>query len=142
MSGPLKGQCLCGACRFSAAPGPRGGGACHCGMCRKWSGGIFLGVDCGESVEFERGAPLGRYHGSAWGERVFCKECGSSMMWQTQDGTHQNVSIQCFEDPGQFDIGFEGFIDRKPRNYALAGERRTMTEAEIYAIYAPKGGEA
>ncbi|WP_298429457.1 GFA family protein [uncultured Jannaschia sp.] len=141
MADTLSGRCLCGACAFTARPdGPAGTGACHCGMCRKWSGGIFMSVDCGDSVAFEDGAPLGRFRGSDWGERVFCTACGASLLWQLQDGTHQHVSIQCFEDPGQFEIGVEVFIDKKPGNYALAGDRKTMTEAEVFALYASEGG--
>ena len=138
MSDPLTGQCLCGACTFTATPGPQGAGACHCGMCRKWSGGIYMSVDCGDSVHFEAGAPVKSYKGSPWGERVFCGECGSSLLWQTQDGANQSVSIQCFDDPARFEIGIELFIDRKPTNYALAGQRKTMTEAEMFAMYAPQ----
>jgi len=136
----LTGTCLCGATRFTARLGPdgvRGAGTCHCGMCRKWSGGMYMSVDCGDSVSFAEGAPLGRYRGSAWGERVFCKECGASLLWQTQDGQNQHVSIQCFDDPGQFELSSEIFIDRKPANYALAGTRQTMTEAEVFAMFAP-----
>ncbi|WP_224823387.1 GFA family protein [Cognatishimia sp. MH4019] len=132
----LTGSCLCGASTFEAELGPMGAGACHCGMCRKWSGGVYLSVDCGESVKFKEGAPLGSYKGSEWGERVFCKDCGSSLLWQTQDGKNQHVSIQCFEDPSQFEIGMELFIDRKPSSYALEGERNKMTEAEIFAMFA------
>ena len=140
MEDRLTGQCMCGACSFTAELGPMGAGACHCGMCRHWSGGIYLSVDCGASVEFAEGSPVASYKGSTWGERKFCTTCGSSLLWQTQDGANQHVSIQCFEDPGQFEIGIEVFIDRKPPNYALAGERKSMTEAEIFAMYGG-GGE-
>ncbi|GIT92907.1 aldehyde-activating protein [Jannaschia pagri] len=139
MAETLTGRCLCGACTFTAQEGPQGAGVCHCGMCRNWSGGIFLSVDCGTSVEFAEGSPVGSYKGSAWGERIFCKDCGSSLLWQTQDGANQHVSIQCFEDPSRFDLGIELFIDRKPANYALMGERQTMTEAQVFAMFAPEG---
>ena len=68
--------------------------------------------------------------------RGFCKTCGSSILWQTQDGANQHVSIQCFEDPAQFDLKIELFIDRKPASYALEGARQTMTEAEVFAMFA------
>ncbi len=132
----LSGACLCGKCQFTAREGALGAGACHCDMCRKWSGGMFMSVDCGESVQFEDGAPISSYKGSEWGERVFCAECGSSILWQTQDGKNQHVSIQMFEDPSQFEIGIELFIDTKPANYALAGERKVMTRAQVFADYA------
>ncbi len=139
MADALKGTCMCGACKFTATPtvGGLGAGACHCGMCRKWSGGMYLSVDCGSSVTFDEGAPVGSYKGSEWGERLFCRECGSSLLWQTQDGQNQHVSIQAFDDPGQFEIGMQVFIDKKPGNYALAGETKTMTEAEVFAMFAP-----
>ena len=135
----LSGKCLCGACSFTAVQTDLGGGICHCGMCRKWSGGMLLSVGCGASTVFEDGALLGSYKGSGWAERVFCKECGSSLMWQTQDGQHQNVSIQAFEDPSQFKLEKQIFIDRKPSNYDLANETAMMTEAEVFAMFAPQG---
>ena len=136
----LSGQCLCGACQFVATPKSLEAGVCHCRMCRQWTGGIFLSTDCGSSVRFADDAPIASYKGSNWGERVFCAECGSSMVWQTQDGDNQNVSIQCFDDPEQFTIDHEIFIDRKPANYALAGTHKTMTEAEVFAMFAPDAG--
>ncbi len=136
---PLKGTCLCGACTFEATPAGDAG-VCHCGQCNRWTGGMFINVYCGSSVVFDAGAPLGSYKGSAWGERVFCKICGSSLVWQTQDGAHQSVSVQTFEDPGQFALTTQIFIDRKPRSYALANTTENMTEAEVMAKYAPEGG--
>ncbi|WP_342075256.1 GFA family protein [Yoonia sp. SS1-5] len=136
MADALNGSCLCGACTFTASLTDQGAGACHCGQCRKWSGGIYMSVGCTD-VTFNDDAPLGSYKASEWGERVFCKTCGSSIMWQTQDGAHQHVSIQTFDDPGQFEIGVEVFIDRKPSNYALSNQTKTMTEAEVFAMFMP-----
>ncbi|MEP2030089.1 MAG: GFA family protein [Paracoccaceae bacterium] len=135
----LKGACMCGACQFTATPTAMTAGACHCGMCRKWSGGMYLAVACGSSVVFDKGAPLGSYKGSDWGERIFCKDCGSSLVWQTQDGQNQNVSMQAFEDPSQFKLDTQIFVDRKPGNYDLANETAMMTEAEVFAMFAPQG---
>ncbi|MEJ6392271.1 GFA family protein [Gymnodinialimonas sp. 2305UL16-5] len=136
MSTPQTGTCLCGACTFTAVPMDNAG-ACHCGMCRKWSGGMYLSVSC-EDVKIAEGAPIGIYRGSPWGERVFCRECGASLMWRSQDGAHNNVSIQAFEDPSQFELEMQLFIDKKPANYALTNQTKTMTEADVFALYAPQ----
>ncbi len=133
----LSGSCLCGKCNFEAEADTATGGACHCGMCRKWSGGILTTVECGSSVKFADGAPTGTYRASEWGERIFCRGCGSSLVWQTQDGNYQHVSMQAFDDPEQFDLTMQVFIDQKPGNYALANETKTMTEAEVFAMFAP-----
>jgi hypothetical protein len=101
---------------LTAAP-ELGAHACHCGNCRKWSGGKFLAVRCGTSVVFNQDAPLARYGSSDWAERVFCARCGSSLVWQMKDGSGQIVSIQAFESPGDFGIDLyphaacaEGFV--------------------------------
>ena len=135
----LRGKCLCGACTLTATPTSNDAGVCHCGQCNKWTGGMFINVYCGNSVVFDEGSPVGSYKGSEWGERIFCKKCGSSLVWQTQDGAHQSVSIQAFDDPAQFALTSQIFIDRKPRCYALANETEDMTEAEVMAKYAPDG---
>jgi hypothetical protein len=137
----MKGHCLCGACKFTATPDAMESGACHCGMCRHWSGGIFMSVGCGETVKFEEETNLGRYRGSPWGERIFCTQCGSSLVWQTQDGKFQHVSVQAFEDPGDFKLTLEVFHDRKPGSYAFVNETKKMTEAEVFAMFAPPPGD-
>ena len=137
MTQSLNGKCLCGAVTFSAVPKKMKMGVCHCSMCRRWSGGTFMAVECGESVQFNDGAPLGRYRGSAWGERIFCQECGSTILWQMQNGQHQNVSAQAFDDPSVFAFTSQIFIDRKPANYEFANETKMLTEAEVMAMYAP-----
>ena len=132
----LKGTCLCGACTFTAIPGTEAG-VCHCGMCRRWTGGMFIVAECGDSLEFDADIPLVRYSSSEWGERAFCGKCGSSIAWLAKDGSLAVVSIQAFEDPSRFKITSQICIDRKPDNYALANETATMTEAELFAKFAP-----
>lgn len=131
------GQCLCGACRLSATPMGEAT-ACHCGMCRKWTGGIFIAVTSDSPVTFNDDAPLGIYRSSEWGERVFCKSCGSSLVWRSQDGAHQHVSVQAFDDPARYPLTTEIFIDSKPDSYSFAGSHRTMTGAEVMAMFAPQ----
>jgi len=143
MAKTLKGRCLCGATTFTATPKDMEFGACHCGMCRHWSGGVFMSVDCGDTVRFDDDSHLGRYRGTPWGERLFCKQCGSSLVWQTQDGQFQQVSVHAFDNPDDFKLTHEVFHDRKPGNYAFANDTRKMTEAEIFALFAPpEGGPA
>lgn len=133
----LQGQCLCGAVRFTAVP-KEGAGACHCNMCRRWTGGINIAVDLSEPPVFADESKLGVYRSSDWAERLFCSECGSSIMYRTVDGAHNVASVQCFDDPSQFPLESEIFIDEKPSSYALAGEHPRMTGAEFMAMVAPK----
>jgi hypothetical protein len=116
--------------------------ACHCGNCRKWSGGVFLSVRCGTSVVFNDDAPLVSYVSSEWAERVFCGRCGTSLVWQMRDGSAQIVSIQAFDDPAAFEFTLQMYIDHKPPTYDFANRTEMLTEADVIAKYATSGGES
>jgi hypothetical protein len=69
------GTCLCGAVTFTADIKPKIS-ACHCGMCRKWTGGVFLTVQA-RDVRFTGEDAIATYTSSDWAERGFCSRCGS-----------------------------------------------------------------
>jgi len=118
---PMTGRCMCGACDFAAVPTTLESGACHCEMCRKWAGGVFMAVSATDVV-FSDASPLKVYDSSDWGERVFCSTCGSTLVWQTKDGTS------------------EIFIDSKPDAFAFVGDHARLTKADVMAKYAPDAG--
>lgn len=128
-----QGQCLCGAVRFDAVVAVREFGACHCSMCRRWTGGVFLAVEC-ESVEVQDGAPLGVYSSSEWGERCFCSACGTTVMWRSKDGAHNAVSLQSFDNPSDFTFASQIFVDEKPSSYSFSNTTQNMTGPEFIAM--------
>lgn len=128
-----RGACLCGAVGFSADLKALEVGTCHCSMCRKWSGGVFMAVEC-NSVEFDADAPFGVYRSSEWGERCFCTKCGSSLLWRSVDGAHFAVSLQAFEKPEEFKFVSQIFIDEKPANYSFSEATQNMTGPEFIAM--------
>jgi hypothetical protein len=132
------GSCLCGAVRFTATPEKAEMAICHCGMCRRWSGGVFMGVDCSGGFEIEDDQNVGVHQSSDWGERGFCKVCGSTLFWRMRDGSSVHVSPQALDDPAAFDLTLEIFIDEKPANYAFANGTKKLTGAEIMAMFAGK----
>lgn len=136
MSTAMKGSCLCGAVRFSATPDRMEMGVCHCSMCRKWSGGTFMAVSC-DAVEIEDETHVKAFQSSGWGERLFCNQCGSTLIWRTQDKSHSAVSAQAFDDPAAFDFTGEIFVDCKPKNFAFSNSTKKMTEAQVLAKFAP-----
>jgi len=132
---PMSGRCLCGAIKFSAAATGMAMTACHCGMCRRWAGGALMTVDCAGELMLEGAENLAVYRSSEYGERCFCKTCGTTLFWRMQDGSLTEISAQAFDDPGAFHFAQEIFIDEQPGNYAFAGHRKRLTGAEFFAQF-------
>jgi hypothetical protein len=137
----LSGRCLCGAVRFTAAPQERTFGACHCSMCRRWTGGPFLAVDCGDTVAIDDTASLGVYRSSAWAERCFCVKCGTVLFYRLVGKSHYFVSAEAFDDPKDFDFTSQVFIDEKPAYYEFANATKTMTGPEVFAAFSASQGD-
>ena len=134
----VTGGCLCGAVRFEAKGVNPHYHACHCGMCRRWGGGPFPGVDVG-SVRFTGEDSLARYDSSDWAVRGFCRRCGTSLFYYFKPDDRYVLCAGSFDNQSTFELTGEIFIDHKPPGYAFAGERSTMTEAEVLAKY---GGDS
>jgi hypothetical protein len=131
------GRCLCGAVQFEVGEMESHYHACHCAMCRRWSGGApFFSVEC-RDVELPSTAALGRYRSSSWAERGFCRECGSTLFYWFRPADSYAVSIGCFDDVEDLELSREIFIDRKPKSYALAGDHERWTEAETFERLTP-----
>ena len=80
---PHTGSCLCGAARFRFDAPVTEAAACHCSMCRKWSGGILMAVEVpADDLEVMAGDTIRIYPSSDWGERAFCTECGSGLWFR------------------------------------------------------------
>lgn len=133
------GRCLCGAIRFTAKGLGSEFGACHCGMCRRWSGGPLLALQT-ESVEWSEGEEtLQTFKSSPWAERAFCPTCGTNLFYRvTAPGPHQgaiHLALGTLDDQSGMSLSSELFIDIKPEGYAFEGEHRRLTEAEVMAMY-------
>jgi len=134
----MTGSCLCGAIKFTATFASNGIGACHCGMCRKWSGGPWLGIDCGTSVSFTGEDKLSVYNSSDWAERGFCSECGSSLFYRVKKTGQHFMAAGLFDNTDELILDHQIFIDRKPAYFDFANETENLTEAEVLALYASK----
>ena len=130
------GGCLCGSVRYELTETPEAYAACHCGMCRKFSGGIELGIQVmPDGVKFIPTQTLAIYESSDWAERGFCTSCGSSIFWRlTAEGEMQgmfSIAAGSLDDMSGMEFGAEVYIDHKPASHEFAGERDRMTEAEV-----------
>lgn len=129
---------MCGAVRYDAKDVKTEASACHCSMCRRWSGGVFVAVSAG-SVEWHDDGALKIIRSSEWAERGFCDRCGSSMFYRiVADGPMKGATTVAFgtlDDQSAIEITREWYIDLKPDAYTLEGEREGLTEAQIIEMF-------
>ncbi len=132
----MKGSCLCGAVSIAAAEQAEIN-ACHCGMCQRWGGGPLLSVHCGGDLQISGTASVAVFKSSDWAERAFCVNCGTHLYYRLVPANDYAVPVGLFQDGPAFLFTEQIFIDRKPSYYAFANQTALLTEAEVFAKYAP-----
>ena len=134
-SSAITGHCLCGAVSItvSGQHDPRVG-ACHCRMCQRWSGGLFL---CFTAAAVTVTGEVTRYRSSAFAERAFCPRCGSHLWF---NDVEEGGEPECYEFmPGLFDaarnwpLRSEIYVDRALASVHLVGDHRRKNRAEYEA---------
>jgi len=135
------GACLCGKVTYTTKL-KSGIGACHCGMCRKWSGGIFMAVHAEGEIDVTGEENIGTYRSSEWAERAFCKACGTNLYYRllphpAMPSGETILSAGSLDTQENLVFDHEVYVDHNPDWYKLEGEenRHRMTEAEIVAMY-------
>lgn len=136
----VKGKCLCGAVTFAATTKTNHIGACHCSMCRTWSGGVVFALEDASDLKISGEENMTVYKSSDWGERCFCGKCGTNLFWRSSQFGHTAVMAGALEDQAGLKFVSEIFVDAKPAHYAFANDTKKMTEAEFLAQFAGAGG--
>lgn len=141
------GGCLCGAVRFDAALAAPDFGACHCEMCRRWTGSALLGMPLpADAITWRGEQHIARIQSSDWVERGFCSRCGSGLFYRvtTATGTAAKIElpIGLLDDADGLNFTNEIYIDHKPDSYAYAGEgRKMMTRQDCVEAFGALGDE-
>lgn len=132
----LKGSCLCGAVNISMQVKDNGVGVCHCGMCRRWTGGPLFAIECDQGLTLDGETNVSVYASSEWAERGFCKQCGTHLFYRLKDGSLYAVPPGLLESTDALVFDQQIFIDEKPAYYEFANKTRMLTGAEVFARFA------
>ncbi len=127
------GKCLCGAVEISISAAADKIGACHCTMCRRFSGGsAFMAVHGTEQIDAKGAEHIGRYKSSDWAERGFCTQCGTPLFYHLTVGTMEYFySAGLFQnDDKDFKVNLEIFVDQKPDFYDFANAQSQRKTSE------------
>lgn len=127
-----QGSCLCGAVHLTVKAMSQNVGACHCNMCRKWSGGPFLAVDCGDGVIFEGNENISVFSSSDWAERGFCHNCGTHLFYRLKQNQQHFIPIGLLEESDSLVFDHQVFIDEKPPFYGFENKTHNMTGQELF----------
>jgi hypothetical protein len=138
----LKGQCMCGAVRFTAQSVQTDFAACHCKMCQRWAGSALLATTVrGDDLTWIGQDHIARFQSSDWAERAWCTNCGSGLWYRiTAQGPHQGeyeIPVGLFDDTTGMRLVREIFTDRKSEAFAFAGDHEMLTEAQVIALFGP-----
>ncbi len=132
----MTGKCLCGAVTFSATTEKPSVVACHCDMCRRWSAGPFMALNC-NSVTFGSEDSISTIRSSDWAERGFCNKCGSNLFYHIVGNSDYQIAAGLLDDQSKLRLSLQVFTDERPDFYEFANETKMMTGAEVFALYAP-----
>jgi hypothetical protein len=127
----MEGNCLCGAVVIKANANTDIE-ACHCGMCRRWSGGPLLGVRCGTSMEIAGIDNVATFDSSEWAERAFCKTCGTHLFYRFRPTNEYTVPAGLFKNQDGLVLKEQIFIDKKPAYYEFANQTEMLTEEQVF----------
>ncbi len=127
-SHPISGRCLCGAVTVTAVGVDPRVGACHCRMCQRWSGGLFLSF---RATGVEVMGDVVRYPSSSFAERAFCPKCGSHLwMRDTTGDGHYDLMPGLFDAAGDWPMRSEIYIDRAFASVRLGGDHMRATQED------------
>jgi len=125
----LTGGCQCGAVRYALYAEPSAADICHCRMCQKAVGNLFMAVATvpRERFAWTAGKPA-IWQSSSVAERGFCPTCGTPLSFRYLEGARISVTTGSLDQPARArptrQLGIES---RVPWFEALPGLPGTST---------------
>jgi hypothetical protein len=134
----FEGGCLCGQVRFQATAQPIDAGYCHCRMCQRNSGAPAVAwvIFPAASFRWIAGTPA-TYKSSARARRSFCANCGSYMVFTTEECPAEvSVNTASLDDPNSCPPRMHIFTESRIPWFS------TYDELPRYEGYGPVGPPA
>ncbi|GAB5436020.1 GFA family protein [Falsiruegeria mediterranea] len=115
----IKGSCLCGDICFETEATPQGTSMCHCGQCRKQSGGIWSSAYVLDT-ELTITGDVSWYHASDLAKRGSCPHCGSFLFWKAHDEDTTSFALGAVDGPTGLKLSKHIFTASKGDYYDIA----------------------
>jgi hypothetical protein len=127
----LEGHCLCGAVTLRAGSHGSTVSACHCAMCRRWTGAAMLVFEAA-AEDLAVSGPVKTYRSSDFAERAWCALCGTHL-WIRDDGKDFELMPGLFDAARDMPLTREVYADRAFACVTLAGDHPRLTATEYEA---------
>ncbi|MEM1073791.1 MAG: GFA family protein [Pseudomonadota bacterium] len=115
----FQGSCNCGAIRFVVKNDPRGVSFCHCGQCRKQSGGVWSSAFV-EKTDLNISGSVNWCASSDSGRRGFCPICGAFLFWKNLEETTISFALGAIDGPTGLTLEKHIFVADKGDYYEIA----------------------
>jgi hypothetical protein len=98
----LTGGCQCGAVRYALYAEPVAADICHCRMCQKAMGNLFMAVASvpREQFAWTAGTPA-TWQSSAIAERGFCQQCGTPLSFRYLSRERISITAGSLDEPAR-----------------------------------------
>jgi hypothetical protein len=132
----MDGRCLCGAVTIRTALYRRAVTACHCGICRRWTGGAFFAFGADAAATAVDG-PVRVFGSSSFAQRATCGTCGSVLWWQRTEQAEPAYALAAglFPEAGLFPLTRELYADEAIGCLQLKGGQLRVTRAAYEATH-------
>ncbi len=117
----ITGSCLCQDVSFEVMAAPQGASMCHCGQCRKQSGGVWSSAYV-HKQDLKISGPVNWFSSSASAERGSCARCGSFLFWKAQNEDTISFSLGSIDGPTGLTLTKHIFVADKGDYYQIADD--------------------
>ena len=111
----MAGGCQCGAVRFTAHVADDDAYFCHCRMCQRASGNVFIAFKGFARADIRWDGEPDWHASSNFARRAFCARCGTPLAFAYVDSPKMDLLVGTFGDPTPFrptsHFGAEAMID-------------------------------
>ena len=119
MMGVIQGSCNCGACQFAVKGPVTWPSICHCGQCRKQSGGLWASAVSADT-DITITGPVRWYAASPIARRGFCPTCGSFLFWKHNDETNTSFALGALDEGHGIKVERHIFVADQGSYYDIA----------------------
>ncbi len=117
----IKGHCLCGNIHFETEATPQSASMCHCGQCRRQSGGIWSSAHV-KDTDLTITGEVSWFAASEKAKRGFCAKCGSFLFWKAPDEDTISFALGAVSNPTGVTLQKHIFVADKGDYYQIADD--------------------